>query len=416
MYGIKPGITEILIKIIAIEPQNLFLQYITKRIQREDYRGIHISQHNRYDLERLIKILQGVFSTVGMERFRIPLGDDDGTRIPSCGRYYSMVEQVKRNSGIGTINSLKKNFFVDFQRMGLLKRFDIHGYQLVGTEKGQVYYGQLTERASKLIHTTLIERYKIFTDALDDLFANETANIANTMYYSDYKDDRIYLEEFMLIMTDDRPEIRDKKIDLLDSWRRLERFQQIKALDHIKEYCDPDNFYGDKTQSRDYGNWRNESQQIFSLLKNTVYFDISNNTLRLNTGRYGIFTDDQIQKRMESAKTDYFNNHNIQKRDSCELHHVVPFSSARNKTEFKLIDDWNNLVYLSSAKHAEFSNTRNRNIILSVAPGLLNFKDFDNNIITVRNGTNSWYREEVAPRMHKHNGELLKTVYGYKIN
>lgn len=415
MYRVRPGVTEILNKIVAIEPQNSFLQYIVKRIQREDYRGIHISQHNRYDLERLLKILQGIFSTVGMERFRIPLGDDDGRRDPNCEPYYRMVKQVKINSGIGTINSLKKNFFVDFQRMGLLKRFDISGYRLVGTEKGQVYHGQLTDRAHRLINSTLTERYKIFTDALDDLFSNETANIANTLYYSDYKNDRIHLDEFMLIMTDDRPEIRDKKIDLLDSWRSLERFQQIRAIDYIKEYCNPDNFYGDKTQRRDYGNWKNESQQIFSLLKNTVYFDISNNTLRLNTGRYGIFTDSRIQTRTESAKTDYFNKHGIAKRDKCELHHVIPFSSARNKTEFQLIDDWMNLVYLSSSKHEEFPKNRNRNIILFISPGLLSFKDFDENLIVSRNGINSWYSEGEAPHMLKHNRELLKTVYGYTV-
>lgn len=415
MDNVEPGVREILNKIIAVEPQNLFLQYIVRRVQRDDYRGIHISQHNRYDLDRLLIILQGIFSTVGMERFRIPLGDDDGRRDPDCVDYYRMVTEVKRNSGIGTINSLKKNFFVDFQRMGLLKRFDFRGQRLIGTERGQIFYGQLTDRAQKLISASLTERYRIFTDALDDLFSNETANIANTLYYSNYKNDRIHLDEFMLIMSDDRPEIRDKKIDLLDAWRSLKRFHQIRVIDYIKEYCNPVNFYGDKTQRRDYHNWKNESQQIFSLLKNTVYFDISNNTLRLNTGRYGIFTDYQIQIRSESAKTDYFNKHSVSKRGNCELHHIIPFSSSRNKAEFKLIDDWNNLVYLTSVKHEEFSKSGNRNIILVISPGLLSFKDFDENSIVAQNGTNTWYLEGKASSMLRHNRELLKTVYGYTV-
>lgn len=400
-------------EIIAVKPDNSFLEYIVRRIQRDDYRGLHISQHNRYDLERLLKILRGIFSIARGERFRIPLGDDMGIKDPDCDEYYKIVGEVKRNSGIGTINSLKKNFFVDFHRMGLLYRYDERGDKMMGDERGHVYYGQLTSRSIKLLNGKIIERYKVFTDALDDLFCDETTNIANTIYYSKYKNDRISIDEFMLIMSDNRPEIRDKKIDLLDSYRTLARYQRERAIDLIKKYCNPDAFYGCKTERRDYHNWKNESQQIFSLLKNTVYFDITRQSLKLNTGMYGIFTDTQIRQRSLGAKDDYFIKHGICKRSGHELHHIVPFSSAKNKEEFKLIDDWSNLVYLTCNKHSEFVENGNRNIILFASDGILLFKDFDKSTITVHNEVDAWYSNTLIPKMLSHNTNLLKTVYEY---
>jgi two-component system OmpR family sensor kinase len=96
-------------KIIAIEPNNIFLQYIVDRINDNNYRGLHVSQHNRYDLDRLIEILTGIYNIVSYNEFRIPLGDDTGENDAECNDYYEIVGQVKTISGVGTINSLKKN-------------------------------------------------------------------------------------------------------------------------------------------------------------------------------------------------------------------------------------------------------------------------------------------------------------------
>lgn len=403
----------ILNKITSIKPDNSFLEYIVNRIQQDNYRGLHISQHNRYDLERLREILQGIYYIVEGKRFRIPLGDDMGVKDLDCSEYYNIVREVKKNSGVGTINSLKKNFFVDFHRMGLLYRYDENGNSMKGDERGHLYYGQLTAAAIKLLRGTVVESYKVFTDALDELFCNEIANLANTIYYSKYKNNRVSMDEFMLILSDNRPEIRGKKIDLMDSYRELARYQREGTINLIKEYCDPDTFSGSKTNRRDYHNWKNESQQIFSLLKNTVYFDITEQSLRLNTGRYGIFTDTQIQRRTLGAKNDYFIKHGVSKHRSYELHHIIPFSSARNKGEFKLIDDWKNLVYLTCNKHAEFIEYGNRNVMLKASDDTLLFGDFDGSFISVHNSTDARYANRQVPKMLSYNTGLLQTVYEY---
>lgn len=402
--------------IIAIKPDNLFLQYIVERIQDDDYRGIHVSQHNRYDLERLTQILNGINEIAKNRQFRVPLGDDDGSREADCSEYYRIVDIVNSRAGIGTVNSLKKNFFVDFPKMGLLDRFDKKGN--IVENRGHVHYAKLTDKAIALVSSTsIIERHKIFTDALDKLFADEITHLAETLYYSNYKNEPIGIFEFMLILSDDRSQYKDKKISLIDSYRTLERWQQDKAIDLIKQYCNPDNFVGSKTTKRDFGNWKNETQQIFTLLKNTVYFDITRSSLRLNTGIYGIFSETQIRQRSLGAKHEYFEQHEIEKIPTFELDHIVAFSSARNKVEFGLIDNWRNLIYLRKDKHAEKTKNNDRNMVLSATEKEVYLDDLDNkNRISAKNGSTAVYAGKLADNMQKYNREILKEVFGYTKN
>jgi len=406
---------EILDKIIAIQPDNQFLNYIVNRIQDRNYRGIHISQHNRYNLDRLTKILAGINEVVADKIFRVPTGDDkEGEQKPHCIEYYNIVKSVKNIAGVGTINSLKKNFFVDFQKLGFLHRFDKNKKEI--TKRSGIYYAQLTPRAMKLVNSSLTQQYKIFTDALDDLFETQITRLAETLYYSNYKNTPIGIIEFMLILSDDRPQMSDDKIDLINSYRALKLWQQKKVIGLIKDYCNPKNFRGDKTQKRDFGNWKNESQQIFSLLKNTVYFDITQNSLKLNTGMYGIFTDTQIKHRSLGAKHEYFQQHKIKKKiPTFELHHIIPFSAARNKTEFGLIDHWKNLVYLKNDKHAELTKNGNRNIVLYATEKELDFDDFDKKRIIARNGSTVVYAGNLSETMQKYNREILKEVFDFTI-
>jgi len=407
--------TKILEEIIAIQPDNQFLNYIVGRIQDGNYRGIHISQHNRYDLDRLTKILAGINEVVADKIFRVPPGDDKkGEQKPDCTEYYNIVKSVKNVAGVGTINSLKKNFFVDFQKLGLLHRFDKNKNEV--TKRSGIYYAQLTPLAIKLVNSSLVQQYKIFTDALDDLFEDEITRLAEILYYSNYKDTPIGIIEFMLILSDDRSQMSDNKIDLINSYRALKLWQQKKAIGLIKKYCNPENFKGDKTQKRDFGNWKNESQQIFLLLKNTVYFDITQNSLKLNTGMYGIFTDIQIKRRSLGAKHEYFQQHDIKKKiPTFELHHVIPFSAARNKIEFGVIDHWKNLVYLRNDKHAELTKNRDRNIVLHATEKELDFDDFDKKRIIAKNGSTVVYAGNISGTMQKYNREILKEVFDFTL-
>ncbi len=66
---------KLLQNILDIEKGNKFLKYIVRRVQRKDYRGIHLSQHNRYDIDKLDNILKTIYKVVGENSFSVPSGD-----------------------------------------------------------------------------------------------------------------------------------------------------------------------------------------------------------------------------------------------------------------------------------------------------------------------------------------------------
>ena len=76
---------------------------------------------------------------------------------------------------------------------------------------------------------------------------------------------------------------------------------------------------------------KNESQQIYGLLANSTYFKVEGTELILNTGNYGLFNAQA--NRGAKAKADYFKNHNVNKTVGYDLHHIVPFAKAQNKSD-----------------------------------------------------------------------------------
>ena len=208
----------------------------------------------------------------------------------------------------------------------------------------------------------------------------------------------------------------DNHINLLDSYRNLKIYQKDKFLKLIQNYANPYNFIGDKKDKRDFHNWINESQQIFSLLKQTSYFqtDEKNENIALNIGTYGIFSIDNL-KRSDTPKQEYFKLHDIKKRTNFELHHIIAISKAKNKEELKLLDHVNNLIYLQKKKHFEFTKKLNKNVNLSINPLQAKFYDFDKNVIIANNHKDSMYSKEhkILKDIDRYNKKALEKIYQY---
>jgi len=71
----------------------------------------------------------------------------------------------------------------------------------------------------------------------------------------------------MLILSDDRPQISDDKIDLINSYRALKPWQQKKATNLIKKYCNPKNFKGNKTKKEILGIGKTNRSKFSRCLK-----------------------------------------------------------------------------------------------------------------------------------------------------
>jgi hypothetical protein len=408
-------------EILKIDTGNIFLEYIVCRLQKDDYRGVHISQHNRYGLEFVIKMLGAIKDEVGSALFEIPRGDYSEREnikkynVDDYPQFKTITNNVNSLVGKTTYNSIKKNFFVDFHRMGLITRYDKDKTPSDPYKRTTIHYVSLTNEANKLLNSSnIIKKHRIFTDVLDrNLFNSYLSNLVDLIFNSQYKADTINIHEFMFIFTDVE---LNNPIKLLKEYRNLKRFQKDKLLRLVQEYANPDNFNGNKTNKKDFHNWINETQQMFRLLKQTSYFQIdeNNQNIALNIGNYGIFSIDNI-KRSNKPKQEYFNIHNQEKRQDFELHHIVAISKARNKKEVELLDNVNNMIYLHKDKHLEITKQKNTHVYLSINKVKVNFCNFDSDKIQAINAKNALYstNKEVIQKLKEHNRLAINTIYEF---
>ncbi len=396
-------------EIKEIDPKNQFLSYIVARVKRDNYRGWHSSQHNRYGLDEIKAIIESIHEVVGTGSFAIPPGDHkkDTDLGDDYKDFQEILDKVYSKIDKCTINSLKKNFFPDMDRMGFLDR--------PKTGIGRRVSGKLTEQGIALIskENNLLTTYKIFTIGLDKLFGDGMSQIAQILSLSDYRNETIGIYELMFILSD-----RDKKIDkigLLTEYRKLKPYQKDKVKKLLKSYAIPKKFDGDKKKKRDFHNWKNAAQQMLSVMKSTVYFEVElNKGFRLNVSSTGFFT--KPAKRSSVPKKDYFRYHKIDKKEKFELHHIIPLLQAKNREQGKLIDDYRNLIYINRPTHKKITKAGNKHVKLQMNPADVDFVLLDKtNSISAKNDISASYSKE-APMIKKvlgYNVKLLKSIYGY---
>ncbi len=111
----------ILQEISQIDPSKECLKFLVKRLQSKDYRGIQISQHNRYTKKEILVILQEIYALVGSNLMQIRT-TDLSKRPQNVGGeelYAQLTHNISLKLSRCTQDSLRKNIFVDMHRMGL---------------------------------------------------------------------------------------------------------------------------------------------------------------------------------------------------------------------------------------------------------------------------------------------------------
>ena len=299
--------------------------------------------------------------------------------------------------------------------MGFLDRYDKKGKKIAENETRRgVYSVGLSTLGIKFAQATAFEKIKLFTDGIDVLTKNTASELVEILYLNDFGIDSIDILEYMYILSDDRKNIYlNDKLDLLIEYRKLSDFEKSKVDQLLKDFCNPSNRknYSNKVLLRDYSNWKNESQQIFGLLANSTYFKVENNKLILNTGNYGLFDEHIV--RGEKAKAEYFKYHLMPKTKGYQLHHIVPFSKAQNKSDAVTIDDFRNLIYLKDEKHLEFTVMGKENVIMKHKendPNVI-FLNFEDSFIMVDVTKDALVATNMLLEIKKYNEMLLRKFY-----
>jgi hypothetical protein len=401
-----------------ISQTNEAVKYIANRIKHPNYRGNHLSQHNRYNFDKTIKILSCLNKYIPKKQF-MHIRTTDISKRPAnlaCERQYAQFcEEAKEISGIGTQDAMRKNLFVDFHRMGFIERFDKNKNLLNPYEGKSVSYIRLSDLGLSLIDSKNIKnKYFIFAKGLDNVFNGIIANLIDILRSCK----KLSIYEFMFFVTAiDIAKSKfpfsltqEKAIRLIRIFNSLSRIQKKSLIEQVKKELNPKNYDGNKVDKKDFHNWKNESQQILTLLRETPYFEIRDENISLSTDKD--FKDVLIKRlnRSLDEKQLYLQKHEItQQIKGFELHHIVPLSWSESIGHFKLLDKWKNMLYIDGFSHAKITQNQNRNVILSAQNSDLILSDFQSDKVVLKIDKNVAYLKSLQKIMLDYNDELLKT-------
>lgn len=176
---------KILQEIKNIDPSKKCISFIIERLKSNNYRGIQISQHNRYNKNDILIILKEVYNLVGENLIQIRTTDlsKRPQNIAGEEKYAELTNNISSNLSRCTQDSLRKNIFVDMHRMGLINRYNENKEVVSPFKKGIKKYISISNLGISLLleENNIFNQNLIFTRALENLlkgFGEEVLNIA----------------------------------------------------------------------------------------------------------------------------------------------------------------------------------------------------------------------------------------------
>ncbi len=400
---------------------NIAVKFIYKRISDNLYRWAESSQHNRYDKNQLIIILKLLNKhTPNWKKLEIRTTDisiEPETRSERA-EYWNFCDEVKEKTWIWTQDAMRKNLFVDFHRMWFIERYDKNLTKIAPFEKWQVKYVWLSKLWEDLVNArSLLEEYLIFSRWLDNLLWWYISILLELLTYNEYNIKYIDFYEYMFFISaidlDCKYSFRiniDEAIDLIKSRRCLTKLQREWEISKLKWILNPDIFYWDKTEKRDFWNRKNKVQQAFYLLWQSAYFEIYDKTkiiLKVSNIWGEIFSLKWV-KRSKTEKDKYFENHKISKNTWFELHHVVPLSWSKSKEQFELLDNWKNMLYIDAYSHAKITQQWNGYVIMDNKNDDIILSNYSWNKIELEENENIIYNKSQWNTIKNYNTRLLE--------
>ncbi len=406
-------------KLDLINPGNKAISFLHKRIMLNDYRGLQFSQHNRYNREQVKIMLQEMFNTVGENLMQIRTTDLSKRpySLPGEEKYVSYVRKLNKTLGRCTEDSVRKNFFVDFDRMGFLYRFDKNKNLIPSKQRASIKYVKLSPLGIDLIKAdNIFQENLIYTEGLKNILGDLIEDLM--LIITNLTNNKITLIEYTYFISFLNQKLNgnvyqiDDIIELIKEFRTIPKLQIRSINELVKEYCSPSRFKGNKTNKRDFHNWLNESQQVFMLLGQTIYFiyNKKEQVLKPRIGTNEIDAYDNLKNYQRSAivKKLYFDKHKVKKTPGYELHHIIALNLAKNRNDFFLYDSWENLLYIDGKTHSILSQTNNvNNILQSDGPNLM-LLDHNDNMLYLTNKHNVLYDVNLQAKLINYNQKLLQ--------
>jgi len=398
---------------------NKALEFIDFRVLNKKYRGSPSSEHNRYQMSQLIDILN-LLDKYSPDQELMTIRTTDISKRPQNRpeeyKYSQFCNEAKQKTGIGTQDAMRKNIFVDMHRMGFINRYDKDKQTINSFSRQSVKYVSLSDQGLKLIKTEdPVNRFFIFSKGIDILIGGYIDILLEILRDKEYGIDTISIFEYMFFVSAIGSGTRfnintDKAIELIKAFRNLTPIQRKSVIETLKYELNPKNFVGTKINKRDFHNWHNKIAQIYYLLNQTVYFETRGEQLILKGGENAFTEASTRLDRSLNEKYQYFIKHKIPKTVGFELHHVVPLAWSENIHHFKIIDKWENMVYIDGFSHAKITQNKNRNVVLDVDEYNIKLSDYLENEVYLKYKKNILYQPINQQKLKEYNTDLLKSI------
>lgn len=402
--------------LLGINPALECLKFLYHRVLRDDYRGLHKLQHYRWSVEYIKIVLKHLPKDKLLLHTQGDIYDDyrySGDELEFCEYLQNVNKDLLTIQKSITDMGMRKIIFVNLQRMGLIDRFN-HKQKLcdIGKTYRNYRYVKITQRGLEFLESqNIFEEQRNLGGALDFVFggiAQDVLDIINAL-----SPQYVSVSEMMFFVSflgkDYQGNIltKDVIIDFINEFRSLKARQKV-VEDVVNEFCVPTNFSGNKTQKRDFHNWKNETQTLFDSFDLMALFEYDRSKQRLLL-KISINSENIAFKRSSIIKQEYFKQYEVQKDICFELHHIVPFYYAKDIDALKAIDNWQNLIYIDANSHKIFTLDKSAKKAIR-----LDFRDKDavlDNLIgdeVVLKYTDSIrYKVALQERMLKYNKVLL---------
>lgn len=272
----------ILGQIKATNPNSPCLDFLVKRLQSDNYRGNHISQHNYYTQQEILSILKIIndFATYQSNPYVNVRNSSE--------EYTELVDVIHQTTGKGTLKSVRKQFLLEMSKMGFIYRCD--GNRVIlnpfNPQPGvEVKYIFITHFGFCFLIEQDNTRHRF-------LYSQALINLIGPIYWDIYylmqnvrSCSCISIYEYMLFVSflnqslPSQPNYYYSIVDILNfinEFRVMENLQNI-IINLCEQYCNPNNFQGNKTTKRDWKNWQNEANITFKILGQTQLFHYDEN-------------------------------------------------------------------------------------------------------------------------------------------
>ena len=384
------------------------------------YRGLHVAQHNRLGLDKILAVLSAIRTGADVGTFAIPPGDDplatgSGTRTKHAAgqqhpwrtaypEYLGMVDAMNRLGAEATCNSLKKNHFPNLKSMGLLI-----------ITPGRPRTGQLSPAGAALLdETDARKQQSLYGEACETLFNAKASGFISELFDILEQVNTISDQELMLFVSD-RSRTRDEHLASIRAFRRLPLFRRIMLLRDLREHCDATMLLP-KVKQLDWGNWRNQAQQIISMLAMVPGFVVPIRSRETVVARRDATIPEGYRpQRSREVRQKALSWHGLPSTDGWEMHHIVPVEYATCDADMQRIDAKQNLLYITKNAHDQFAGRGNLRIrISSVQDGVISIGNVDparpDSTIDLVIGQDVRVRADHLDEIMAYNGELLTAL------